>query len=343
MHTESSLEIKLGFISGLKDVVLRELRQYPHPKLTDEGAEYIYLETPADFDVFTNLKSVSRVYLVHRNPSFNPLYISKHKGILGDIVKAILDLHNGKFATFKISCAGADSPEVKSIREYVQTTFKLEEKEEADAKIHIAKHGEIWEVGMQVTPRPLSMRPYKVRNMSGAMDPTIAYALNSLCDLQNTKTYLNAFSGSATLLIEAALAYPHLTQLVGFDNNKKNISLAIQNITEAGLIRKIQLKALDIFESPELGTFDVIVSDLPFGMTMLKDTDLETLYRTFISYCEKTLSLGGRLGIYTSQVELLEKILRQSKFKVSSSIHTTFTTSVDAYLKSKIFICTFKS
>ena len=144
-----------------------------------------------------------------------------------------------KFKTFKITCAGSDSPRVRGIAEYIQRTYGLTEKEESDMKIHIIKKlDEIWEIGVQITSRPLSSRDYKVKNMSGAMDSTIAYAVNSLCELENVDSYLNIFSGSATLLIEASQCYPNLKQLIGFDNNKKSISLAIQNIKKAGLIKK---------------------------------------------------------------------------------------------------------
>lgn len=57
-------------------------------------------------------------------------------------------------------------------------------------------------MGAQITPRPLSLRDYKVEHMSGAMDPTIAYAVNSLASLEGAKSYLNVFSGSGTLLVK---------------------------------------------------------------------------------------------------------------------------------------------
>ena len=40
------------------------------------------------------------------------------------------------------------------------------------------------------------------------------------------------------LLIEAGQCYPNLKQLIGFDNDKKHISLAMQNIKNAGLVKK---------------------------------------------------------------------------------------------------------
>ena len=145
------------------------------------------------------------------------------------------------------------------------------------------------------------------------------------------------------MLIEASQCYPNLKQLIGFDNNKKSISLAIQNIKKAGLIKKIQLKERNIFDKPDLGKFDVITSDLPFGMVISKNEDLENLYQCFIEYCQKTLSPGGKLVVYTSKYEILKKIILESEFKIVKTLELKFMTSVNAYLRPKIFVCRLKS
>ncbi len=171
------------------------------------------------------------------------------------------------------------------------------------------------------------------------MDPTIAYAVNSLCGLEHASSYLNIFSGTATLLIEAGQCYPNLKQLVGFDNNKKILSLAYQNIKKAGLIRRIQLKEKDIFDNPDLGRFDVITSDLPFGMSISKNEDLEKLYRCFIEYSGDTLNRGGRLAVYTNEHKVFKKTILKSKFKIIKTLNLKFLSSINAYLRPKIFVC----
>ena len=220
--------------------------------------------------------------------------------------------------------------------------YDLVEKEEADIKIHIIKPDDVWEVGVQLTARPLSLRNYKVRHMNGAMDPTIAYAMNSLCELEHKESYLNAFSGSATLLIEAGQNFPNLIKLIGFDNTKEHISLAMQNIKKSGLIKRIQIYKKDIFDKPDLGKFDCIVADLPFGMAISKNENLENLYQCFIEYSENNLNSDGILAIYTSEYELLEKLLKKSSFNVIKTMQLKFITSVNAYLRPKIFVCKLK-
>ena len=92
-----------------------------------------------------------------------------------------------------------------------------------------------------------------------------------------------------TLLIEAYFQSTTANistngHFLGFDIDKKTNSQAIRNIQNAGLIRDIQIKTADLLDKPdfgdELAKFDIITSDLPFGMQIGKDEDLDKLYKT---------------------------------------------------------------
>ncbi|HRH27047.1 MAG TPA: methyltransferase domain-containing protein [Parcubacteria group bacterium] len=338
--TDSEMKIKLSYITGLKPVVLDELKKINFEIISEDTDSFFIEFSEKVIQQVKKLRSVARVYLVMQGDTYHPTYISNHKSVLAGLINMVIEYYD--FKTFKISCAGSDSPEVRSIARYIRDTYILEENDEADLKIHIIKLDSGWEMGVQITPRPLSVRDYRVVNMSGAMDPTIAYAVNSFCNLDSAHSYLNIFSGSATLLIEAGQCYPNLNKLLGFDNEKKHLSLSVQNIKKAGLIERVQVKELDIFDKPDLGKFDAIASDLPFGMSILKGEDLEKLYETFIQYCEDVLNTTGRLVVYTSEYEIIEPILLKSKFKIIQSLQLKFITNVDAYLRPKIIVCEFK-
>jgi 23S rRNA G2445 N2-methylase RlmL len=339
---EPEIKIKLSYISGLKPVVLDELR-LNNLQILQEAGDAVYVSfTETVLPKIKQLRSVARAYVVLHSAKYHPTHIAKHKAILGELVDIVLENNKKQFTSFNIRCAGADSKEVRAIATYIQDTFVLEEREEADLKIHFIKPEEMWEMGIQITPRPLSVREYKVAHMSGAMDPTIAYAVNSLANLETAKSYLNIFSGSATLLIEAGQCFPRIAKLIGFDNDKKHLSLSIQNIKKAGLIAKIQVKEADIFDYPDFGQFDVIVADLPFGMAIAKSGDLEKLYKKFVTYCEDKLLPGGRLVIYTSEYEPIEPILQTSSLKIVHSLQLKFITNANANLKTKIIVCEFK-
>ena len=340
---EPEIKVKLSHTIGLKPVVLKELKQLNF-QILDEADDSVFI--PFSDDVLSKIKhlrGVARAYVVLQSDKYHPMYISNHKSILGSLIDVVIRSNKKSFKSFRINCAGSESSEVRSISKYVQETYDLEEKEEADLKIHIIKPEDIWEIGIQITPRPLSVREYKVVNMSGAMDPTIAHAVNSFCNLDGASSYLNVFSGSATLLIEAGQSFPNLEKLVGFDNDKKHLSLSVQNVKKAGLIKRIEVKEADIFDKPDFGKFDAIASDLPFGMLISKNEDLEKLYKTFVDYCEEKLEPGGRLVVYTSEHELMESILLKSHFRIIQSLHLKLITNANTYLKPKIIVCEFKN
>ena len=336
---KSDLKIKLTFIEGLKGVVVDEIKEKTTFNVIDTKNNEIYLNFNENFDDLFNLRSVSYISLITENQEFNPTYISKHKSILGNLINLVLRSKSKLFKTFKISCAGSDSPEIKDIIKYIESEYKLEQSSEADLKIYIAKIIDTWEIGVQATKRPLSVRDYKVCNMSGAMDPTVAYSLNYLCGVDKKKTYLNIFSGSATLLIEAGLSSDNLDTLIGFDNNKTHLSMAYQNIRKAGLIKKIKLYEKDIYSSPNIGKFEVIVADLPFGMVISKNEDLGKLYKAFVDYSDQSLDVGGTIGVYTSEAELFKEIIKKSDFKVVNNLKLKLVTNVGSYIYPEIFIC----
>ena len=171
------IKIKLSYTTGLKPVVLGELKE-SDLKILSEDVDSVFVEfSENNIQKVKKLRSVARAYLVTQSDNYHPAYISNHKSILGNLIDIIVKYDS--FKTFKITCAGSDSSQVKSIAKYIQDTHRIQENDEADLKIHIIKSEDIWEIGIQITPRPLSVRDYKIVNMSGAMDPTVAYAVNS--------------------------------------------------------------------------------------------------------------------------------------------------------------------
>lgn len=336
---KNNLEIKIGYIQGLMEVVEKEIKQKTNNQILIKGDDFMYLDFGGTFEQLLNLKSIGNISLVTRDVKFNPAYLSKHKDVLKSLIDTVFDQSKDKFKTFRISCAGSDSEEVKSIIKYIENEYSIYENLEADLKINIYKVKNSWEISVQVTKRPLSYRLYKVANMSGAMDANIAYALNYFCELKSKKTYLNIFSGSATLLIEAAQEYNNLQTLIGFDNSKQNLSLGYQNVQKAGLIKKIKLFEYDIFSKPELGKFDVIVADLPFGMAISKSEDLSKLYQMFIEYAYMYLNEDGVLGIYTSEYNTFMDVLDISKWKVVKTVELKLVTNINSYLYPKIILC----
>jgi tRNA (guanine6-N2)-methyltransferase len=331
--------IKVIYIEGLREIVLEEISSLGDFPIQREDKDAIYLEYSPLFRILSNLRSALRVYIVEEGENLHPLYLSNHKARLGNKIEQVLE--GSEFKTFKLTCAGHDSKEAREIREYIGHTFNLTEAEDADLETYIVKRGETWEIGVRTTSRPLSLRDYRVENIAGGLNPTIAYAMNVLADVSKAKSYLNVFSGSGTLLIEAA-RLNNVLRLIGFDHDKKHLTASIQNIKKAGLIKQIEVKEGDIYKNPSFGKFDIVTSDLPFGMAIGKRVDLESLYKTFVEYVEGTLEQRGTLVAYTTEHELLERVISTSKFRVVKTLELKFLSHVDAYLRPRILVCEFK-
>jgi tRNA G10 N-methylase Trm11 len=335
--------LKLTFISGLKEIVQKELKQFSKIKINRIDHSFLYLETdPESFKNILSLKSIISAYIVKQDHRYNPKYINKHKSLLGDMIEIVCKQDINKFKTYRLRCAGSKSDEILDIKDYIKDTYKLKESEESDLEIYINKLELVWEISVRLSPRPLSARDYKEKNIKGGLNPTVAFAMNSFCDLKNIKSYLNIFSGSGTLLIEAAIVNPNI-KLIGLDIDKKTNSLAIQNIRKAGFIKNIQIKTGDILENLDLSKdkFDAITANLPFGMQVSKGKDLSKLYEAFANYSENTLNPNGKIIIYTTEFEILKKILVKSKFTILNKFDLTIPTSVNSYIYPKIFVCGF--
>lgn len=331
--------LKLTFIEGLKDIVENELKQFSAIKISKINDIFLYVEIDKNtIENILNLKSITSAYIVKQDERYNPKFINKHKSILGELIEIVVKDKPKDFKTFKIRCAGSTSDEIIQIEKYIEDSYKLRKADDADLEIYINKIESLWEICVRLSSRPLSIREYKDKNIKGGLNSNIAYAMNSFCDLYNIQSYLNIFSGSATLLIEAALINPNI-KLIGLDIDKKTNSFAIQNIKKAGLIKNIQIKTYDIFENPDLGKFDAITANLPFGMQISKGENLPKLYEQFIQYSKNCLNPKGVLIAYTTEDEIFENTIKNTDFKIVQKIDLKIYSSLNSYLYPKIFIC----
>jgi 23S rRNA G2445 N2-methylase RlmL len=335
--------IKLSHHIGIDDVVQDEVGEKLRSNIVHKGKGALYMTYEDALSNYKKLQSVQRVSIVVQDEKYHPLYLSKHKSIIGDIVREVLE-QDETFRTFDIHCAGADSREVSSIRHYVEDTFGIrkeggkENSKLPDLKISIIKIFNTWEVSVQITPKPLSVRTYKKVDMNGAMDPTLAYVLNHVCGVEKAKTYLNIGSGSGTLVIEAKRTNRKLEKVVGFDNNKSAITGSIQNIRAAGYIRDIEIQKHDIYDQPLVGVFDIVTANLPFGMAIGKGDDLEKLYQSVVRCAIKNVVDGGLIGLYTSQKKIIEKVIADEGVEIKKKKMVQVMTSRERFLDIGMYV-----
>jgi len=98
------LEIKLAYITGLRDVVLKEINKNPNLNIIKENTDSVYLEfAPEYLQDIKRMRSVSRAYIVVQDTKYNPSYISKHKSILGNLIEIVTNDNKDRFKSFKFA------------------------------------------------------------------------------------------------------------------------------------------------------------------------------------------------------------------------------------------------
>ncbi|WP_225429878.1 methyltransferase domain-containing protein [Deinococcus detaillensis] len=166
-----------------------------------------------------------------------------------------------------------------------------------------------WDVLARLTPRPLSARAWRVCNMAGGLNATIAYAVFKLAGVREQDRVFNPMSGSGTLLIERDLMGPS-TALVGVDINPDAVRCAQQNIEAAG--RTIEVARVDALETglpPR--SFDLIVADLPWGDAITVRGGNEALYLAFLKEMHRLCSRQGRMVVLTHELKLFERLMAE--------------------------------
>lgn len=338
--THALVFVELQYIQGLASIVQAELRSVGDYTILEINSHTMRITVPDSFEELFELRTVSHVYLCTAHALYTPAYIARHKSLLGGLIESVITVSPDVFKTYHISCAGKQSLEVGAIESYIQETFGLAPSYPSDLSIALAKEGRLWCIRIELSSRPLSVRPYKVATAPGAMDPTIACALLMQAGLGAGDRVLNLCSGTGTILIEASLIESHLDRLDGIESDKHMITRAIRATDHVGMLRHITYTHTRFQEwHPEAGiAYTVVVADLPFGMQIGKGSDLLVLYKDLCACALKVLDLGGRLAVYTAQKALWQQAV-ESFPEFTLSYATTLKQPTGAgYLTTGIYV-----
>ncbi len=151
-------------------------------------------------------------------------------------------------------------------------------------------------VGIQLTRAPLSRRYPKVYAPPAALKTTVAYGLLRLAGVGGRGRLLDPFTGSGTVAIEAAQAFPGVA-VVALDIRPRAVAGAQANAAAAGVagaVRFLRADARRLVGVLPPG-FDWIVANPPFGRRLGRDLDLRALYARFLDQAALLLRPGGRL------------------------------------------------
>ncbi len=291
------------------------------------------------------LQTALSVYLLRRYA------VPRPRALLGDQHLRALFAHidtalglapRGAYRTFMLGAAGAGSAVMTRLKSAVARHTGLREvNEEGDLLIRIrpsrnpfpdpsppngrgrqeaaAGNGPAsgWDVLVRLSPRPLATRAWRVCNIAGSLQATVAHAMALLTRPTPDDVYLNLGCGSGTLLIERAMAGP-ARRLIGCDTDRQALTCAQANIAAyregaKGERREFELREWDMRCLPlSDASVDAITADLPFGHRVGSHDDNVALYPALLREAARVAKPGARCVFITAEVRLLESALAQT-------------------------------
>lgn len=277
------------------------------------------------FDFTGGLRALLRMRTVHAIYLVRHFAIPRPRALLGDAhfrllmedIGFIRGIHPPEaFETLHINAAGEDSSVMQRLRdELARHTGLRPDTEEGDLLIRLRKatYGpEGWEALLRISPRPLTTRPWRVCNMEGALNATVAHTMALMTDPQPYDVFVNLACGSGTLLIERLACGP-VKEAVGCDTSLEALDCARENIAAAGLADQIELQPWDATALPlEAGSVDALCADLPFGHLVGSHDDNLALYPAVLAEAGRVARPGALFALITHEVKLMEQLLADS-------------------------------
>ncbi|XP_056419346.1 THUMP domain-containing protein 2 isoform X2 [Hyla sarda] len=153
-------------------------------------------------------------------------------------------------------------------------------------------------VGFPILRQPLSNRDYI---QSTGLRATTAWAMASVAEISAAKYVLDPMCGVGTILLEAAMEWPH-TSFLGIDKSEVQLKHALDNVKKAGVMNSVAFLKGSVLDLPVLSeSMDVIISDIPFGKKFTCSKDMKELLPDIIRQMERVLCIGGVLVLLLSQ------------------------------------------
>lgn len=210
--------------------------------------------------------------------------------------------------SFRLSAAGADSPVFQRLVTQLEAASGLEHDPlEGGLLLRVRRAGRGWQVLLRLTDRPLSARSWRVCNLEGGLNATIAAAMNRLLREGSalSGSYVNAMCGSGTLLAEWCAAGGDRAS--GFDLSAQALECAQANLVAWPQVSLFQADATAVPLADASVTW--LASDPPWGDDIGDHASNVQLYPAFLKEAERLLVPGGRLVLLSHELKLLQRLL----------------------------------
>jgi 23S rRNA G2445 N2-methylase RlmL len=164
-------------------------------------------------------------------------------------------------------------------------------------------------VGIDLTPKLLSKRDYKIKIHNQSINSCIAYSVVRLSGFDDTKTLLDPFSKDGTIAIEAATYKKG--KVYAIDSLFHNIKSVEVNSKLAGLRKDIQISRIDVewldtkFKEKEI---DCLVSAVPYPSKHVPEKEVKKLYKELFYHLDYILKKGARVVLLAPKIDILKEL-----------------------------------
>jgi tRNA (guanine6-N2)-methyltransferase len=304
-------------VEGLEDIAVSELNRRLGAdfelSLSSKGlVQFTYNGRLQDL---LSLRSVIAVHLLYRFQVPRPKALLGHQNFqfLLDMIASVQRIHpHSSFHTLSIDAAGSDSSVMQRLKQELANAVGLQasgEKGDLLLRLRRSLDGKGWDALVRISPRPLVTRNWRTVNYEGALNASVAYAMNHLTRPDPEHIYLNIACGSASLLIERA-AYGPGKQVLGLDNDQEALTFAEVNITASGF-SEIQLLQADGLRLPlSQRSIHALTADLPFGQLVGSHDDNRVLYPAILKEAARVAVEGSRFVLITHEIRIMEALVK---------------------------------
>ena len=303
-------EVECEALPGLEELLEREVGRLPG------AGPGLRFEFAGPLTALLGLRIAQAVYLLI------PVVAARPTALLGEqqlrrLEAAVTTVRAldpaGGIRSFRLGAAGdRSSTFLRLASELSKRTGLAHDPSGGDLLVRVRRSGERWEALVRISPRPISARAWRVSNLPGALNATIAAAMVELMEPLGSDRFANLGCGSGTLLIERLLRAP-AREATGYDLDPAALQAARSNIAAAGLGGRLSLVRADVARLPrEASSLDALAADLPYGDLVGSHAANARLYPALLHEAARVAMPGARFAVITHDIRLFQRCLAET-------------------------------
>ena len=321
----NSSQYEAETIPGLEPVAIEELSDLFGPELNSVRRSrpgFLRFQFSGAQEALSASRAVIAGYRVHHFDIPRPKALLGHEHFtrLTAILRRASASWGSAPETIGIGAAGSQSSVLLRLRKELAAALALRPADDGKGELYMRlarqRGGSGWEILVRTTRQPLSKRLYRVADVPGALNATVAYAMTRCGSLPDPGCVVNLCSGTSTILIEHGITRPS-DNLIGVEYSADMINCGMRNARAAGNDIAIRHVQADARRTPlPAGTVDLIYADLPFGRHIGSHADNLTLYPDILREAQRLAREHTIFVVLTHEVKLMRRCLANSAWRI---------------------------